>query len=276
MFSKYRLKIKLVSAVLAIVFSTVLVGYFLINIFIQKVKVEEIKPITSKTIAFERKEAEQLTIGALVKVTESIKSSEVVNLNFQLTTEKGEELLVLINKKISLPESFIPNNLVSLENLVSAYPGAQLKSEAASALKEMFEVAKQEKGLTFTVVSAYRSYKDQSKVFNGWVASAGLSSAESFSARPGHSQHQLGTAVDIGVPGLASFSEAFGSSAEGIWLTENSYKFGYILSYPKGKDKMTGYSYEPWHFRYIGKDNAQRLQNSGLILEEFLQRFGTW
>lgn len=276
MFSKYSFKIKLVSRVFAVVSSTGVVGYLLINMFIQTVKVEELKPITSKTIAIERKKTESATIGVLVKVTEAVKSSEAVNLNFQLTTEKGEDLLVLINKKISLPESFVPSGLVSLESLVTSYPGAQLKSEAANALKEMFEAAKLEKNMTFTVVSSYRSYKDQVKVFNGWVFSAGLKSAESFSARPGHSQHQLGTAVDIGVPGVASFSEALGSSAEGVWLVENAYRFGYTLSYPKGKEKITGYSYEPWHYRYIGKDNAKRMMDLGLILEEFLQKYGTW
>lgn len=276
MFSKYNFKPRLIFAVIAIVFSIGAFGYFLINIFTQRLKVEELRPITSKTVALERKKTEQPTIGALVKVTEAVKSSEVVNLDFQLTTESGEDLLVLINKKISLPESFAPKELVSLENLVTAYPGAQMKGEAANALKDMFGVAKQEKGINFTVVSAYRSYRDQVKVFNGWVASAGLASAGSFSAQPGHSQHQLGTAADIAVSGIANFNEAFGSSTEGVWLAENSYKFGFVLSYPKGKEKITGYSYEPWHYRYIGSENAKRMVDSGLILEEFLQKYGTW
>ena len=151
-----------------------------------------------------------------------------------------------------------------------------MKSEAANALKEMFVSAKQEKDINFTVVSAYRSYQNQVQVFTSWSASAGLASAESFSARPGHSQHQLGTAADIAVSGVANFSAAFGNSTEGVWLEENSYKFGYVLSYPKGKEKITGYSYEPWHYRYIGKEAAKRMVDLGLILEDFLQKHGTW
>lgn len=276
MFSRYSSKFKLASAVFTVGACLILLGYLLTYFFAGQVKIEELKPITSKTAANRKLKEQQPTIGALIKVTEGIKSSEVVNLDFNLVTSRGEDLLVLINKKISLSQTFVPQGLVSLEGLVTAYPGAQLKNEAASALKEMLETAKQEKGLDFVVVSAYRSYQDQVRVFSGWVASAGQKSAESFSAKPGHSQHQLGTAVDIGVSGMANFSEAFGNSAEGIWLAENSYKFGYCLSYPKGKEKITGYSYEPWHYRYIGKESAKKMLDSGLILEEYLQKYGTW
>ncbi len=119
-------------------------------------------------------------------------------------------------------------------------------------------------------------YSQQIGVFNGWAASAGLKNAESFSARPGHSQHQLGTAIDLGVEGKSNFNESFGQTSEGVWLSQNAVRFGFVMSYPKGKESITGYSYEPWHYRYIGKDNARKMIDQGLILEEFLQRFGTW
>lgn len=276
MFSKYKKNLKLISASLVLLAGILAFSYLLVITFGSKVEVEELKPLTTKTITQQDSRKEQATIGALIKVTEEVKPAQSLNLDFKITTDKGEDLLVLVNKKIGLPESFVPGGLVSLENLVAAYPGAQLKTEAANALKEMFAAAKQDKGANFTVVSSYRSYQDQVRVFNGWVASAGLKSAESFSARAGHSQHQLGTTVDIGVSGKANFSEAFGTSVEGVWLAENSYKFGYVQSYPKGKEKITGYSYEPWHYRYIGQENAVKMVESGLILEEYLQKFGTW
>src|SRR3990172_12152874 len=196
MFSRYSSKFKLAAAIFSVILCVVLLGYFLINSFIGKVEVEELKPITSKTAASRKLKEQQPTIGALIKVTEGVKSSEVVNLDFNVITSRGEDLLVLINKKISLSQTFVPQGLISLEGMVSAYPGAQMKNEAALALQEMLNTAKGEKGVVFTVVSSYRSYQDQVRVFSGWVASAGQKSAESFSAKPGHSQHQLGTAVD--------------------------------------------------------------------------------
>jgi D-alanyl-D-alanine carboxypeptidase len=214
------------------------------------------------------------TQSANIRIEEQVLGSKAL-LNKILTTEKGNDLLVLINKKIRLPSNYAPPDLVSLVGSVAATAGSSLRSEAAIALIDLVNAAKAE-GKNLSVVSAYRSYSQQVSVFNGWVASAGLKSAENFSARPGHSQHQLGTAVDLGVEGKASFYEAFGTTAEGVWLASNAYKYGYVLSYPKGKEALTGYSYEPWHYRYIGRENAQKMIGSGLILEEFLQRFGTW
>jgi D-alanyl-D-alanine carboxypeptidase len=209
-----------------------------------------------------------------LRIEEKILGSKVL-LNQILTTTKGNELLVLVNKKIRLPSNYVPPDLVSLVGSVTAASGSSLRSEAAINLIDLVNAAETD-GKNLSVVSAYRSYSQQVGVFNGWVASAGLKSAERFSARPGHSQHQLGTAVDFGVSGQSSFSEGFGITPEGVWLTQNAHEFGFVLSYPKGKEAITGYSYEPWHYRYIGKENAQKMIGAGLILEEFLQRFGTW
>ncbi|HEY4695132.1 MAG TPA: M15 family metallopeptidase [Candidatus Nanoarchaeia archaeon] len=213
--------------------------------------------------------------SAFVIMEEQILGTKFIPTGTIITTDKGDNLLVLINKSIRLSSNYVPGDLVSLNSLVSATSGSMLRSEAASTLKEMFEVAAAE-GISLTVNSAYRSYSQQVLVFNSWVASAGLKAAENFSARAGHSQHQLGTAVDLTNPGLSPFSEAFASSPAGVWLANNASKFGYVLSYPKGKELVTGYSYEPWHWRYIGKDNAQKMLDSGYILEVFLQKFGIW
>jgi LAS superfamily LD-carboxypeptidase LdcB len=170
------------------------------------------------------------TQSANVRIEEQILGSKSV-LNKILVTDKGNDLLVLINKKISLPSSYEPSDLVSLVGSVSSVSGATLRSEAAIALIDLINSAKSV-GVNLSVVSAYRSYSQQVSVFNGWVASACLKSAESFSARAGHSQHQLGTAVDLGIPGKSTFNEAFGNSLEGQWLAANAYNYGYVLSYP--------------------------------------------
>ncbi len=235
----------------------------------------ELKPESIKPVQDQQKRNRVASSSSLVTIQQEIKIGEFKNNEFNLITDKGDELLVLINKKIGLGADFVPKNLVSIESLIKTYPGAQLTKEAATALQAMAAAAAID-GVDLTVVSAYRSYQEQAVVFNGWVGSAGLQSAENFSARPGHSQHQLGTAVDIGIAGKASFSDNFAASKEGVWLAANSASFGYILSYPKGKESITGYSYEPWHYRYIGKDNARRLVDTNLILEEFLQKYGTW
>lgn len=192
-------------------------------------------------------------------------------------TNKGDDLLVLVNKKISLPATYAPKDLVSIEGKVSvAASGLVLRKEAANALAKMSSAAKKE-NVNLVVISAYRSYATQQNTFQAWMAKAGLEQAETFSARPGHSQHQLGTAVDFtSYSGKYTFSEGFGSSTEGGWLSKNAAEFGFVLSYPKGKEAITGYMYEPWHYRYIGFENAQKMISSGLCLEEFLQKFGVF
>lgn len=230
----------------------------------------QLKPAVTTTLN-ERKFTKPAASVAAVRIEDNILGAKAIMPLTVVTTDKGDNLLVLIDKKIRLPADYVPANLVD----VAGFPGSQLRSEAAGKLLEMFAAAKNE-GLNLTIVSAYRSYQTQVNTFNSWVASAGLKSAESFSAHPGFSQHQLGTAVDIGAVGKTTFSNGFGNTPEGIWLAANAYKFGFCLSYPAGKEAITGYSYEPWHFRYIGVNNAQAMINSGSILEEYLQKFGVW
>ena len=219
------------------------------------------------------------TIGKIVEPT-SIAASVVAKKSTGVSTgviitEKGDNLLVLINKNVRLPESYEPSDLASIDGLVgTTYKGMLLRSAAVEALGTMAKVAKKDK-VNLIVLSAYRSYWSQEATFSSWVGSAGLAAAETFSARPGHSQHQLGTAVDFTAESVnLGLTEYFTQSKEGAWLSQNASKFGFVLSYPEGKEVITGYTYEPWHWRYIGVENAQKMVTSGLILEEFLQKFG--
>lgn len=157
--------------------------------------------------------------------------------------------ILIANKTYALPSNYNPG-----EN-----------PEAVAALWEMFAAAQQEEGLTLFVKSGFRSYIDQYIIYNDWVALDGQANADRYSARPGHSEHQSGLAFD-----LNDVSQAFAASPEGIWLAENCYKYGFIIRYPQDKEHITGYIYEPWHVRYLGKDLAQKVYESGLCLEEYL------
>ncbi|MEX0622021.1 MAG: M15 family metallopeptidase [Candidatus Woykebacteria bacterium] len=223
-----------------------------------------------KTQGISIKIPKETTITASVSAKKSSEISAGV-----IVTDEGDNLLVLINKNIRLPETYEPADLVSIDGLVeTTHPGMMLRSEAAKTLSEMAKAAKK-RDVNLMVLSAYRSYWNQEATFSSWVGSAGFTTAETFSARAGYSQHQLGTAVDFTAESVnLGLAEKFDTSREGKWLFANAYKFGWVLSYPEGKEKTTGYIYEPWHWRYIGTENAQKMIQSGLILEEFLKRFG--
>jgi D-alanyl-D-alanine carboxypeptidase len=226
--------------------------------------------VNQKVLNSDFSKVNSLLITATVSAQKSTEVSSGV-----IITEKGDDLLVLINKNIRLPDDYEPADLVSIDNKVSTTTkGLKLRSEAAEALKKMAKAAKKD-GVKLIVLSAYRSFWNQQATFSMWVGSAGIASAETFSARPGHSQHQLGTTVDLTSESAnLGLAENFDQSKEGSWLAKNAYKFGFVISYPKDKQNITGYIYEPWHHRYIGAENAQKMQESGLILEEYLRRFG--
>lgn len=155
--------------------------------------------------------------------------------------------IMIANKTYSLPKSYDPG----------------ITNEAASALKEMQNAAAAE-GLSLYVVSGYRSYQTQESVYAGWVNRDGKEQADTYSSRPGHSDHQTGYSYD-----LNSLEQSFANTKEGKWLAEHCAEFGFIIRYPEGKEMYTGYIYEPWHVRYIGKEKAKIITESGLSLEEY-------
>ena len=183
-----------------------------------------------------------------------------------IITDRGDHLLVLVNKQIRLPETYEPSDLVFIEGKVPvAKSGLQLRQTVISGMEKMISSAKKA-GVGLVVTSAFRSFWGQFDTFSQKTGSTGLEVTESFTARPGHSQHQLGTTIDFLSPSRKAVK----------WLERNSYKFGFVLSYPKGKEEITGYIYEPWHYRFIGQENAQEMKKTGLILEEYLRKFGVW
>jgi zinc D-Ala-D-Ala carboxypeptidase len=183
--------------------------------------------------------------------------------------------LVLVDRPHALPQNYVPKDLVSLPASGVPTVGGRdlmLRREAAEHLKDLV-VAAAADGEELVVASAFRSYLDQRYTHERLKSIYGPE-ADTMSASPGHSQHQLGTAVDF-TNSVAAYQvhSIFGQTSAAWWLQNHAAPYGFVLSYPPGKDE-TGYQFEPWHYRYIGVENAGRLQKSGLTLQEFLVREG--
>ncbi len=170
--------------------------------------------------------------------------------------------LILVNKFYYLDKNYEPEDLVPID---SAYTmgGGYLTEDTWKAFKEMADVAYKE-GIDLYSVSPYRSYNTQDGLYERYAARDGYAQADTYSARPGYSEHQTGLAVDIN-----STDDSFAYTSEAKWLKENAYKYGFILRYPEGKEYITGYQFEPWHFRYVGKDVAKVIYDEDLTYEEY-------
>ncbi|PKR78255.1 hypothetical protein CEY16_00410 [Halalkalibacillus sediminis] len=180
---------------------------------------------------------------------------------------------VVVNKRRKLPDGYTPPNLTE-PNVRFSFDEQNMKRNmrpvAANALEELFAGANKA-GVDLFAVSGYRSYDRQVAVFNSHVESKGREEAEKVSAIPGHSEHQTGLAMDVTSQAVGFYlTTDFESTTEGQWVAENAHKYGFIIRYPKGKSEITGYSFEPWHLRYIGKDLATKIHESGLTVEEYL------
>ena len=155
--------------------------------------------------------------------------------------------IMIANKTYTLPSSYDPGTM----------------PEAYDAFIQMRNAAEQD-GISLFIVSGYRSYDDQDAIYARYAYNDGAEVADTYSSRPGHSDHQTGYTFD-----LNSLEQDFADTAEGIWLAEHCAEYGFIIRYPKGKDAYTGYMYEPWHVRYIGVEKAKAITESGLSLEEY-------
>lgn len=183
---------------------------------------------------------------------------------------------MVVNKSRNLPDTYVPNDLVSLDDIPTVFNNSeinQLRKSAYEALKNLFKAAKEENSYNLYARSGYRSYNTQVGLYNAYVSKHGKEAADKFSAQPGQSEHQSGLAIDITSDTMNSqLSDTFGDTDEGIWVSENAHKYGFIIRYPKGKEDVTGYQYEPWHLRYVGKNLAGEVYDSGLTLEEYFEK----
>jgi len=173
--------------------------------------------------------------------------------------------LILVNKYNYLTKSYVPNNLVPI-NPDYSRSGMSLVKEAKEAFEKLSQDAKQDNMMIFAI-SSYRSYGYQLNLYNTYVAADGKKAADTYSARAGFSEHQTGLVVDVydGITPYTSFEE----TKEFKWMQENAHKYGFILRYPKDKVKITGYQYESWHYRYVGKKISKIIKEKNLSLEEY-------
>ena len=154
-------------------------------------------------------------------------------------------------------------------DLVDFY-GQQLRAEAAKAADTMIDAAAAD-GVTLLVSSAYRSYAVQQQTYQYWVSVNGQQVADQLSARPGYSEHQTGLAIDFASPEGCRLEECYRDTLAGQWLAKNAPRYGYILRFPDGRQSVTGYRFEPWHYRYVGVQTAQEYVSSGAkTFEEFI------
>jgi D-alanyl-D-alanine carboxypeptidase len=189
-------------------------------------------------------------------------------------TRSGDDLLVLVNKEYQLPNTYAPSDLVSASLSGIRNPGNHLlRNILINDLTELVNEAKNN-GLDLSIRSGYRSYDTQVSTYNYWLRVNGNNpdEADKISARPGHSQHQLGTAIDFSSSEITDgLGQQFAYTQASRWLSENAWRYGFVISFPKGYESVTGYSYESWHYRYIGREYAQEMINSGMILEMYLR-----
>lgn len=164
--------------------------------------------------------------------------------------------ILLANKQYPLPSTFAPGE----------------SSEAREAFQKMAAEAALE-GFQLTAFSTYRSYDYQIDLYNRYAARDGQAEADRYSARPGYSEHQTGLAFDIGEVNNQQdwASERFGKTEAGKWIASNAHHFGFIMRYPEGRESVTGYMYESWHFRYVGEEIAQEIFEKDITLEEYLE-----
>lgn len=214
------------------------------------------------------------TISTTTKTTTTTTTTKITTTTIPPTTKKSNtnntsELkiidgILIVNKTYPLPADYVPTDTYS-DATGKEYCSTCINKEAYEQYKLMKADATS-LGLNIWIQSGYRSYTLQEKLYNNYVKRDGKAAADTYSARPGYSEHQTGLAFD-----LNSISDDFQYTNEGKWIHNNAYKYGFILRYPKNKENITGYKYESWHLRYVGVDLATKLYNNGdwITLEEY-------
>lgn len=183
-----------------------------------------------------------------------------------------DSIPVLVNKQNKLPEDYHPGDLIVPDIpfiFEEMSEKRKMRAEAASAIEKLFAGAERQ-GVALLGVSAYRSHEAQTSLFNYYVEQDGYEKAITYSAAPGTSEHETGLAIDVtGGDGKCAAEACFAGTEEALWLEEHAAEYGFIIRYPKGKEEITGYHYEPWHLRYVGKTIAKKIANRGITLEEY-------
>lgn len=218
------------------------------------------KDITTTSTTNTTSTTSTTTTSVKETTTKKTETNTKNNNDFSLKIIDG---ILIVNKSYPLPKDYVPKN-THKDATGLKYCSECIDETAYKEYKNM-EADAQSLGLKIWIQSGYRSYELQNDLYTNYVKRDGKLAADTYSARSGHSEHQTGLAFD-----LNSISDDFQYTSEGKWVNENAWRYGYILRYPKGKEDITGYKFESWHLRYVGKDLAKKLYNDGdwITLEE--------
>lgn len=245
-------------------------------LFVNKNRVLTTK-VEENTQSSQEAENEQEKIAKEMELDQQNRAIQQKNEELQkLQNIKNDPLMILINRNNSVDSEFVPENLVLSEfNFVSGSDNRSLLQVTADAAKKMFEAAYEE-GIILLGVSGYRSYYVQESLYYYRVYNEGQAEADRYTAKPGQSEHQVGLALDILSEDYQSLDINFDNTEAYRWLKDNCYKYGFILRYPLGKEEITGFSYEPWHYRYIGNsDIAKEIMDKNITFEEYIEELNS-
>ncbi|HET7181698.1 MAG TPA: D-alanyl-D-alanine carboxypeptidase family protein [Candidatus Limnocylindrales bacterium] len=183
----------------------------------------------------------------------------------------GDWQETLVDTILRVTKTYVPPDLVPVTEAGLTGSKKTIRAIAVDDLRALADAARAA-GAPIGVQSSYRSYTEQQAVFDGWVSRLGRTEALTVSARPGHSEHQLGLAIDFrsDPPTPLTLHTDWEDTPAGVWMAAHAWEYGWVMSYPKGKIKLTCYSYEPWHFRYVGRELAAAIHESGLTPREYL------
>ena len=188
----------------------------------------------------------------------------------ELTSNKDKDLKILVNKHYHVDDTYEPDDLVNISNWYSYGDDQMMRKEAYDEYVSMFNAAK-EQDIKIIINSSYRSYADQKATYDDFINRYGKEQTEALAAHPGNSEHQTGLAIDVTTPGYNT--KTFDTSEAFTWLQNNAYKYGFILRYPKDKEYLTGFDYESWHYRYVGKDIAKYIHENNITYDEYYAYF---
>ena len=207
----------------------------------------------------------------LEKVVSIIALSAVLldgSMKTALPDKNMDGTVFLVNRQHAISKNFVPVT----RKVVGPGMSQTMREDGAAALEEMFAAAKAD-GINLAIVSGYRSYTKQNTIYSRKKASQGQEAADRVSARPGTSEHQLGLAMDVAKKGSSQLNTRFGTTKEGMWVSANAHRFGFIVRYLEDYEDVTGYMYEPWHVRYVGVEHAEKLYECGLPMEMYMSGY---
>jgi len=227
---------------------------------------DDAKDVNNKEVLLAKSKRKEMN-NTFSSDADDLKNDEIEKLQDIL----NDELFILVNKNNKLAIDYEPNTLVDSDIAFEEYIDCkQLDKRTSNAAKEMFNAALKE-NINLIAISGYRSYSVQENLYNSRVEVKGIEKTRQYTAEPGASEHQTGLAIDIVCNDYPYLDEEFENTDAFKWLFNNCYKYGFILRYQKGKEDITGYNYEPWHFRYIGDvDIAKDIMERGICFEEFI------